>query len=215
MNEFLGYLSALGVGGVLGAGILAYIVKSFIPAYLAEKGKNLATREDIAEITEKVEAVRSEYAKQLQELAHQNTLLLEGLRGKSQLRLAAAERRLEAHQQAFTLWRKLLANVHGEDQWKVVNDCQKWWEENCLYLSPVAREAFSNAYWAVNMHPTLLKDRSNPNAAVENWDKLMKAGSKILEGAELPALGEREVLTPGMPAPAPTPGMLRTPEAGR
>jgi hypothetical protein len=211
----LEYLGIFGFGALVGAGVLAFVLKSFIPAYLSQKGKNLATREDIAEITTKVEAIRTEYAKQLQEFAHQNTLLIEAFRGKSQLRLAAAEKRLEAHQRAFALWRKLLANVHGEEQWKVVNECQKWWEENCIYLSPIARQAFSDAYWAVNMHPALLRDRSNPKAVTDNWDTLMKAGNRILEGAELPALGEREVLTPGQPAPAPNPGVQPTPESGR
>lgn len=130
------YLGILGIGGIIGAGLLFLILKSFVPAYLAEKGKNLATREDIAGITHQVEAVRSEYARHLQALAHQNTLLIEEFRSRSQLRLAAAERRLEAHQQAFTLWRKLVANVHGDQQREVINECYKWWEQNCIYLSP-------------------------------------------------------------------------------
>jgi small-conductance mechanosensitive channel len=32
-----------------------------------------------------------------------------------QLRLAAIEKRLEAHQQAFSLWRKLLANIGNQN----------------------------------------------------------------------------------------------------
>jgi hypothetical protein len=41
-----------------------FFLKSYLPTYLAEKGKNLATKEDIKDITEKIEAVRSQYAKQ-------------------------------------------------------------------------------------------------------------------------------------------------------
>ncbi|HYM23988.1 MAG TPA: hypothetical protein VEU08_12305 [Vicinamibacterales bacterium] len=37
-----------------------WFVRSFFPAYLSEKGKNLATKEDIAEITNKVEQVPGE-----------------------------------------------------------------------------------------------------------------------------------------------------------
>jgi hypothetical protein len=191
----------LGSGSLLGAGVVVLLVKSFFPAYLAEKGKNLATKEDITEITRKVEAIRSDYAKQLQELAHQNTMLVEESRGRSQLRLAAAEKRLEAHQRAFTLWRKLLRHVHQPEQFKTVQECMIWWEENCIYLSPIARAALSDAMWAVHMHPSLLEDRSNPQPAKDNWNKLMMAGNKIVEAAELPPLGEREALTPGKPAP--------------
>jgi len=43
---------------------VGFFLKSYLPTYLAEKGKNLATKEDIKDITEKIEAVRSQYAKQ-------------------------------------------------------------------------------------------------------------------------------------------------------
>ncbi len=43
--------------------LLGLFVKSLVPAYFAKKGENLATKEDIEEITKKVEAVRIEYAK--------------------------------------------------------------------------------------------------------------------------------------------------------
>lgn len=122
------------------------------------------------------------------------------------LRLAAAERRLEAHQQAFSLWRKLVSNVHSESQRAVVSECYLWWENNCIYLGSAAREAFSDAYLAANIHPSLLKDPKNLEAINKNWDKIMIAGSKIVEGADLPALGEREAHVPGKPTPKADPG---------
>lgn len=39
----------------VGAG---FILKNYLPSYFTEKGKNLATKEDIAEITRKIEAVK-------------------------------------------------------------------------------------------------------------------------------------------------------------
>ena len=42
--------------------ILGLVIKSFLPTYFSKKGENLATKEDIEEITEKIEAVRVEYA---------------------------------------------------------------------------------------------------------------------------------------------------------
>ncbi len=42
-----------------------FLLNSHLPAYFEEKGKNLADKEDIRVITEKIEAVRTEYAKQL------------------------------------------------------------------------------------------------------------------------------------------------------
>jgi hypothetical protein len=42
------------------------LLRSYLPSYFQQKGENLATKEDIKEITEKVEAVKAEYARQLE-----------------------------------------------------------------------------------------------------------------------------------------------------
>ena len=42
--------------------VLALMTKSYFPKYVSEKAKNLATKEDIAEITDKIEGVKSNYA---------------------------------------------------------------------------------------------------------------------------------------------------------
>lgn len=42
------------------------LVKFYLPGYFKEKGKNLATKEDVAAITKKIEEVKVEYAKQLE-----------------------------------------------------------------------------------------------------------------------------------------------------
>ena len=80
LRNFLSYFGALGVGGLAGAGVLYLLLKSFLPSYFAEKAKNLATKEDIADITRQVEGVKAEFATQLQELQHQKTLLTEGFK---------------------------------------------------------------------------------------------------------------------------------------
>ncbi|WP_157007698.1 hypothetical protein [Xenophilus azovorans] len=53
--------AGLGIGGLIGIGLTWLVLKFFVSSYLAEKGKNLATKEDIAEITRKIEGVKSEY----------------------------------------------------------------------------------------------------------------------------------------------------------
>ncbi|GJQ52770.1 MAG: hypothetical protein HKUEN02_16170 [Anaerolineaceae bacterium] len=45
--------------------ILGLVIKSYLPSYFSKKGENLATKEDIKEITEKVEEIRVEYAKRM------------------------------------------------------------------------------------------------------------------------------------------------------
>lgn len=44
--------------------LLGLLVKAYLPAYVKEKAKNLATKEDIADITNRVERVRAEISKE-------------------------------------------------------------------------------------------------------------------------------------------------------
>jgi len=45
---------------MLGLALASILFKSYFPKYLEEKGKNLATKEDVEEITRKVESVKAE-----------------------------------------------------------------------------------------------------------------------------------------------------------
>lgn len=45
---------------IVGLGLLLLVLRTILPSYLSEKGKNIATKEDIEEITRKVEGVRAE-----------------------------------------------------------------------------------------------------------------------------------------------------------
>ncbi|MDX9664440.1 hypothetical protein QMK50_05585 [Pseudomonas sp. P5_152] len=46
--------------------IVALLIKFYLPGYIKEKGRNLATKEDIADITDQIEQVKAEYSKQLE-----------------------------------------------------------------------------------------------------------------------------------------------------
>ncbi|BCZ77008.1 hypothetical protein PTKU64_06830 [Paraburkholderia terrae] len=159
--------------------------------YLREKGKNLATREDIGHITSIVEDIKNQHAKEL-----------EALKAHQQMRVAALDRRLEAHQEAFALWRRLYATAHEDGIRELVKECQTWWEKNCLYLEPAAREAFSKAYIAAGSHQGYLRmaDPDRSSQAVElimrNWQAVEDAGNIIVESVALPGLtnAERETL---------------------
>lgn len=48
---------------LLGLGAASLLFKSFVPKYLEEKGKNLATKQDVEDITEKVENVKAEISR--------------------------------------------------------------------------------------------------------------------------------------------------------
>jgi hypothetical protein len=107
-------------------------------SYLQEKAKNRAMREDVRAITEQVESVKTEFAKQLQSLQHSHEKLLEKSRQSHQLSLAAIDKRLEKHQEAFTLTWDLMKISLRKDQQQYATHAEKmraWRKQNNLYLS--------------------------------------------------------------------------------
>jgi hypothetical protein len=179
--------------------ILAYVLVfvlaglgAFAASYLRRKGENVATKEDVAELTDLVERVRTQYAERIENLAHQNRQALEQGGREHQLRLAALDRRLDAHQQAFTLWRKLFFSIYTPEITNTVRECQTWWDSNCLYLDPLAREAFVRAFRAAHLHKDLLDARSPSEDIKANWEKITSAGDAIVRGAALPPIKDLE-----------------------
>jgi hypothetical protein len=168
---------------------IAALVKAYLPSYLAEKGKNLATKEDVAAITREVESIRHEYAEHLESLAHQNRVILERSSRRHQLRIAALERRLDVHQHGYSLWVKLVGSVYREDQLgNVVMECQDWWQRHCLYLDGSARQAFRDAYMAAGHHHDLVKAREDAPVLRESWGTIMRAGEVLVTAVELPSI---------------------------
>jgi hypothetical protein len=174
--------------GVLTTGLVAYFfIKHFLSSYLTEKGKNLATREDVESVTRKVEEVRTQY-----------TSLVEELKARHQLRLAAIDRRIQVHQEAFTLWRKVMQTVHTETVGTDVLECQSWWELNCIYLEPAVREGFVTAYRAALEHRVLLGGRAEVNVIESNWKKFTDFPNILFQAVKLPALSELEEIELGV-----------------
>lgn len=168
--------------GLIGATIIL-AVALFFRGYLGKKGENVATREDMREITKQIEEVKGQFAS-----------LLEGQRFRNQMRLAAIDRRLATHQEAYALWFDLMDQVHQETIGQHVLKCQEWWKENCLFLTPEARVAFRTAYHAANSHSALLvtPSKESAKAASDNFALIKAAGPVLVEGASLPSLGEEE-----------------------
>jgi hypothetical protein len=187
-------LAAYGIGGAVAGGVAYLFLRSYLSPYLGEKAKNLATKEDIADITHGVEAIKTQY-----------TLVVEQLRGQQQLRMAAVDRRLQAHQEAYALWRELVAYAYEDDIGQIVVRCQAWWNQNCLYLEPAAREAFVESYSAAMNHRTYVRMEPPRNAELvkSNWQKVLRAGEAIVLGVQLPGLTsveQKDVIDAGKPS---------------
>ena len=173
------FVGTFGLAAFVAAVVGLLLMKHYLPGYLSEKGKNLATKEDIAAITDKVESVH-----------HQYNALLEELKARHQLRTASLDRRLQAHQEAFTHWRALIAgpNESGE----AVIACQTWWEKNCLYLEPEVRQAFVEAYINAHLRVQFVLAHAESKYITEAWDKVMAFPTVLFGAIQLPPLSETE-----------------------
>lgn len=173
-------------------GVCILLARDFFPAYYSEKGRNRATQEDIARITDQVERVKIDYAERMKTLEHQHSLLLEELKSRHQLRAAAIDKRLQVHQEAFTRWRDLMSKINSNDLGALAYECQQWSDRNCLYLSPLARESFIKAFLAAGLYPAIRQDGGSVKAREDLVKAITAAGDAIVAGAELPAMGETE-----------------------
>lgn len=189
IRELIGLIKDLKEGGVSVEWISIFIIgiivliASFLGSYIRRKGQNLATKEDISEITEKIEGIRADYAKQIENHSHHN-----------RLKVAALDKRLEAHQHAYTLWLQLRRSVHNKDKnTDMVIKCQKWWEGNCLYLDMESRKAFMSSIHAVALHPDLTGGQALKEEVKENWRYINECGEILIRGAGLPSFGENEL----------------------
>jgi len=61
-------LTILNILVIISLVINAYFVKTYFPSYLKKKAENLATKEDLKEITTSVEAIKHEYSADLESL---------------------------------------------------------------------------------------------------------------------------------------------------
>lgn len=176
----------LSFAGTVAALIAWSVAKSYLPGYLAEKGKNLATKEDIEGITQRIEEVKHTYAS-----------LLEDQKQRGQLRFAALDRRLEVAQQAYVLWWNLLRALHTPDVTAQVMKCQEFWVNNRLYLSEDVSFSFRSAYMAAGDHEGL-KDASRHDKSVlqevqANFKRITDAGDIIVRSVAIPPLNELPV----------------------
>lgn len=194
--EFIDNAIAGGIGATIAAviiGILVWGFRSHLASYLKMKGENLATKEDIQQLTRLQQEIKAEFDK-----------ILENQRIEGQLRLAVVERRFQAYQDAHTLWLKLFHTVHVGDIGQTVMDCQEWWEKNSLYLDSESRRAFNLAYHAAADHRDFLKgprDKEHRKVIEENWRRIVEAGSLIEAAVDLPKLDISDLRRSGEPEP--------------
>ena len=116
---------------------------------------------------------------------------------KQQWELAALDKRLEVHQEAYREWQKIMGAVcGGEGIFNTVLEAEKWWNNNCIYLDPASRQAFRDCIFRVNENKESLKKTNYKDficKSPEIWKQIMKPGQTIPEGVALSHLKEMEL----------------------
>jgi hypothetical protein len=161
-------------------------IKTYIGTYFREKGKNLATKEDIGAITDTMEKVRSTYTKEI-----------EALKEKQNLNLAVIHKRLEAHQRAYRLWYDLiwLMNEDDEKRVKQAEVCEQWWRDNHFYLDQQSARAFKNAAGTAETYGTFKpRNKADAKERQKAIREMLKVGKYLREGIGLPYLEDENDL---------------------
>ena len=120
------------------------------------------------------------------------------LERKDKYKLIAIEKRLEAHQQAYFLWDKLIHIIHEKDFEKknnIISEAREFWFQNNLYLEPKTRNDFNETIFRVSMHSFYLQankdafqgeDKTKTAKEVkDNWDFILELGSTIQKDVQL------------------------------
>lgn len=105
-------------------------------------------------------------------------------------KFVALDKRLQVHQEAYSHWwriRNSLLRPYDEKRLVVIYECDRWWQENCLYLDATARKCFRALLGgAINFE-------SLDEAKREEFKEFMRQTQKyLIEGVGVPWLDSDE-----------------------
>ena len=111
---------------------------------------------------------------------------------KQRWALAALDKRLQVHQEAYTLWCQTFRLVYKKEElMELLPKAEKWWDNNCLFLDTKSRQAFRAHLFAVGIHNDLVEDSPRPwskETLAElraNWGTMEQLGPMLAEGVNL------------------------------
>lgn len=108
----------------------------------------------------------------------------------NQFRLAALEKRLAVHQEAYALWSELFIHLFDDNIGDYVMKAQEWWYKNCLYLDPKSRNAFRIAINLAFNHRNI--PNSESQLKQQSYKDIERVGELLAAGVGLPSIGENE-----------------------
>lgn len=180
-------LIALNFLVLIGFVVVGIFSKVYFPKYLENKAKNLATKEDIGEITTIVENIRKGSAVELEKLSQQHRFEIQKLDQFNNLRMAALDKRLEVHQEAYELvFGMLEALGDREREIEILKKANEFWKTKSLYVSEAVRETIDRAMIATNAHASTFSG-SSPVRPEDNRKRISDALRAIEAAVNLPS----------------------------
>ena len=188
---------------LIGFAIIALFAKSYFPKYISEKAKNLATKEDIANITDQIEGVKSNYALSLEKVKFEyqvKSALQQAFQSKGlEALIAVNDLLIEIH---LYCWKQIAERSPNEHYvWRNVDDSDekkhfhyfrvaidKIAMMHCLYLTKKAKKALHELSSQIgllsSMELSLTSDDPHPavkESAVSGYETGIKAVEKCRE----------------------------------
>lgn len=107
----------------------------------------------------------------------------------TQYRLAVLEKRIDAHQSAFTHWRHLIQvmNSKSEEHYRIIKEAEVWWENNCLYLDSDIRSKFQSVIMNVSAYPAYSSTK-DVVLVQKVFDEISSFGNELLQSLNLPKI---------------------------
>jgi hypothetical protein len=126
---------------------------------------------------------------------------INALERKDKYRLAALDKRLEAHQLAFGLSLEMYSNIHANFEIKkeIIKKLDNFWKNNSLYLTNNARKAFKTSYVDYARYDLLKQifgdthDKEYGKILLEAFENISKLPQIIAREVDLEAM-ELEVI---------------------
>ena len=107
---------------------------------------------------------------------------------KQTFQLAALDRRLDAHQAAYTLWWRLMMSLSKRDELQRRHqEALEWWQEHCLFLDAKSRKAFG-----LTLNEIAIYSELDPLGKKEARAKAAEVLDLLIRGVALPSLGAHE-----------------------
>ena len=153
-GQAIWYLASALIGGAI----------TGLTAYVAEKSKNRATKQDIKKLTLTVQTVELEFKRQL-----------EDIKAHHQLRMVAAEKRIQAHQEAYEFGVKLQKSITlSDNEWDDLYEAAEHWHiKNYLFLGENSRKDFIFLIHKISKYRSAIKRMENNSLnlkPLEEWE---------------------------------------------